>query len=422
MTQSALHSSDSLDSSSSTAPNEMSCATDCRASDTQFHPHLDGPPEGGYGWICVAATFLINAHTWGINSAYGVILSFYLSDHTFPGTTALDYAFVGGLSIACAMLVSPLATILLHLYGIRVAIIIGTILETTSLITTSFVHNNWQLFLSQGICFGVGMGICFIGSVGVVSYWFEKRRSLVNGIAAAGSGIGGLTYSLATGAMIPRLTFPWTMRVLGIICFVINLSCGYLLRVPTRAAPCSRGAVIGFSVFRNLQYILLLAWGFLTSLGYVVLLFSLSSYAVAIGLSQNQGSIVSALLNLGQALGRPAVGILSDVLGRTSVALIATLLAGILCFVFWIFAKSMVAVCLFAIIIGLVAGTLWAAAAPLTAEVIGLDGMSSALGVLWLFLGPPTAVAEAIAVQLRDDETEDHPYIRVQIFVAAMMK
>lgn len=26
------------------------------------------PPDGGYGWICVACYFLINAHTWGINS------------------------------------------------------------------------------------------------------------------------------------------------------------------------------------------------------------------------------------------------------------------------------------------------------------------------------------------------------------------
>lgn len=28
------------------------------------------PPEidGGYGWVCVVAVFLINAHTWGINS------------------------------------------------------------------------------------------------------------------------------------------------------------------------------------------------------------------------------------------------------------------------------------------------------------------------------------------------------------------
>lgn len=25
-------------------------------------------PEGGYGWVCVASVFWLNAHTWGINS------------------------------------------------------------------------------------------------------------------------------------------------------------------------------------------------------------------------------------------------------------------------------------------------------------------------------------------------------------------
>jgi hypothetical protein len=28
----------------------------------------DEPPEGGYGWVCVAVCFMINAHTWGLNS------------------------------------------------------------------------------------------------------------------------------------------------------------------------------------------------------------------------------------------------------------------------------------------------------------------------------------------------------------------
>ena len=31
----------------------------------------DVPPDGGYGWVCVLCCFLINAHTWGINSSYG---------------------------------------------------------------------------------------------------------------------------------------------------------------------------------------------------------------------------------------------------------------------------------------------------------------------------------------------------------------
>lgn len=29
----------------------------------------DEPPNGGYGWVCVACCFWVNAHTWGINSA-----------------------------------------------------------------------------------------------------------------------------------------------------------------------------------------------------------------------------------------------------------------------------------------------------------------------------------------------------------------
>jgi len=27
----------------------------------------DMPPDGGYGWVCTACVFMINAHTWGIN-------------------------------------------------------------------------------------------------------------------------------------------------------------------------------------------------------------------------------------------------------------------------------------------------------------------------------------------------------------------
>jgi hypothetical protein len=29
----------------------------------------DIPPDGGYGWVCVACVFLINGHTWGKHQA-----------------------------------------------------------------------------------------------------------------------------------------------------------------------------------------------------------------------------------------------------------------------------------------------------------------------------------------------------------------
>lgn len=39
-----------------------------RASDEEDSRDITSLPEGGYGWVCVAASFLLNAHTWGINS------------------------------------------------------------------------------------------------------------------------------------------------------------------------------------------------------------------------------------------------------------------------------------------------------------------------------------------------------------------
>ena len=162
--------------------------------ETTTQPKDDVPPDGGYGWVCVACNFFINGHTWGINSSYGVFLSYYLSHDYFPNTGPLTYAFIGGLSIAMAMLIAPFATRCIHWYGTRTVLYIGVFLETLSLIASSFTHTKYQIILSQGICFGFGMGFLFIGSVGIIAQWFTTRRSVANAIAASGSGLGGLMY------------------------------------------------------------------------------------------------------------------------------------------------------------------------------------------------------------------------------------
>ncbi|KAL9109335.1 MAG: hypothetical protein Q9227_005965 [Pyrenula ochraceoflavens] len=259
----------------------------------------DAPPDGGYGWVCVVATALINAHTWGINSSYGVFLGYYLTHNVIPNTSALAYAFIGGLSISQAMLIAPLATWVVQKYGTKVCLHLGIFFQTLSLIGASFAKLKYQLILAQGLCFGYGMGFLFVGSVGIAAQWFLKKRSLANAIAAAGSGMGGLMYSLATQAMIDSVGLGWAFRILGILSCAVNLTCANLLRDRNRQVG-ARHNPFDVQLLKRPEFCLLQGWSFFSMLGYVVVIFSLPNYAVSVGLSAKQGSIVAALLNVGQ--------------------------------------------------------------------------------------------------------------------------
>jgi len=121
-----------------------------------------------------------------------------------------------------ALIISPLATVCARKFGTQISLFIGIVLETGGLLGASFASEIWHLFLSQGLAFGLGMGFLFVVSVGIVPQWFSKRRSFANSIAAAGSGIGGLTYSLASQAMIQSIGLRWAFRVLAILAFAVS--------------------------------------------------------------------------------------------------------------------------------------------------------------------------------------------------------
>lgn len=394
----------------------------------------DAPPDGGYGWVCTGCNFFINAHTWGINSvsafdqccstflpavqSYGVFLSYYLTHTTFPNTSSLAYAFIGGLSISQAVLVAPLATCVVHSYGTRVCLHLGVFFQTLSLIGASFANKKYQIILSQGICFGWGMGFLFVGSVGIIAQWFTTKRSLANAIAAAGSGFGGLTYSLAAQRMIDTIGLAWTFRILGIVSCSVNLICSNLLRDRNKAVG-ARHRAFDIQLLKRPEFVFLQGWSILSMLGYTALLFSLPNYAASVGLSAKQGSIIGALMNLGQMLGRPVMGLVSDRYGRINMASLLTFLCSILCFAFWLPAKGMGLLSFFAIVGGALSGTYWATIAPVGAEVVGSKDLPAALSITWVVMVPPTTVAEPIALELRRQGSKD-VYLEAQIFVAMM--
>ena len=314
-------------------------------------------------------------------------------------------------------MISPIATITTRKYGTRTTLLIGVFFETISFVGASFAKKIWQLFLSQGVCFGWGMGFLFVGSAGILPQWFTKRRGVANGIGTAGSGLGGMMYSLATNAMIRNLGLAWAFRILAVLAFSVNFICALLLRDRNKAIGTTQAA-FDRTLLRRYQFWLVLGWGIFTTLGYICLLFSLPNYATSIGLTAQRGAIIGALLNLGQGLGRPLVGYFSDAAGRINMAGFMTFFCGLVCYIIWIFAKSYGVLIFFAILVGTVSGTFWTMISPVAAEVVGLVELPSALSVTWIALVIPTTFAEAIALALKR-KTGD-VYLDAQAFTASM--
>jgi MFS family permease len=292
------------------------------------------------------------------------------------------------------------------MFGTRTTLLIGVFLETVSFIGASFSTKIWHLFLSQGLCFGWGMGFLFVGSVVVAPQWFTTKRSLANGISAAGSGAGGLIYSLATQALIKNLGLPMAFRVLGIIACVVNTACSLLVKDRNKQIGSSQLS-FDYRLFKKLEFIGLLAFGFLSMLGYVVLLFSLPNYARTVGMTASQGSIIGAVFNLGQSLGRPPIGYFSDTFGRINMAATMTAFCGVLVLLVWIFAKSFGLLIFFAIFGGCVAGTFWAIVGPVTAEVLGIVDLPSALSITWLVLVLPTTCKYSLVFEVASRAVAD---------------
>ncbi|KAH8429919.1 uncharacterized protein LDX57_007592 [Aspergillus melleus] len=375
----------------------------------------DIPPDGGYGWVCTFCVFMITVHTWGVISAWGVILAYFLSNSTFPSAGHLDYAFIGGLSISQCLLIGPIVTKTYKAVGTTMTLLFGTALVFASLFSASYATKIWHLFLSQGVCFGFGMGFLYLTAMAILPPWFSTKRSFSIGIAASGSGIGGLVYSLASGHTTETMGWQMTYKILAFCALGSNLVCSLLLkdRKQSRAAIAER--TFNFRDF-NFQVFLMIVWGVSTELGFIALIYSLPHCASSIGLSPQQGSVAGAILNLGLAIGRPLTGYISDSFGRITVSTFMTAFCAIVCFAIWIPAQSYAPLLVFAILSGMVSGTFWGTITPVTAEVVGLSRLPTTFSMICLMLVVPTTVAEPVALSL----VASSGYLNTQVYIACM--
>jgi hypothetical protein len=80
----------------------------------------DGPiPDGGYSWVIVVCQFISQMATWGIMSPYGVFISWFISQNSYPGATLIQFGWIAGLVGSVVFAMSPLSNYISKLLPLR---------------------------------------------------------------------------------------------------------------------------------------------------------------------------------------------------------------------------------------------------------------------------------------------------------------
>ncbi|CAO3647405.1 unnamed protein product [Mucor hiemalis] len=304
--------------------------------------------------------------------------------HDVPNA-AVNLSFVGTISLVCLNSVSPIVQICCSIFGIKIILIVGTLLVGLGLEMAGFSSQIWHLYLTQGLLFGVGASCIYVAIMGVAPQWFTKHRGLALGLIASGSGIGGLVIPFIMTSINSSLGPGWTYRILGFIClFCDGLACFF---VKERNPPAVRNRkklsqILNFSVCKDINFILFATASDIGLFGYFIPYFFVPSYASYLGLSPSQGSALVAVSSACNFVGRVITGFLADRVGKININLVFTIITALSCLLIWTFAFDYGSLMGFSVVFGLTSGSYFALISPITASLLGMERFPSGLSII----------------------------------------
>lgn len=374
-------------------------------------------PDGGYGWFIVLAVVLINANTWGANSGFAIYLSHYLNEGMFKGGDKYDYALIGGMAIGVGLVFAPIVNYTVGKIGIRPTIILGNCMQFAALMMALFAVNLWQLYMTQGVLNAFGLAFIALPGMAILPQWFKKRRLIASAIAAGGSGIGGVIYNLGMQKIVDFRGVFWALRAQLIMEFGMVWIAILLIRL--RMQNSVKTTLYDSECLRLMGFWLVVLYVVTCQLGYVIVLYDMANFTTSMGYLSYQGSIASAMVQVGSFFGRPLVGFVAQFIGPVTATFLAYLLCAIFCFAMWIPARNLPTIYAFCIILGGLMGTIYATMPPLLAKLVGVRKVGVALCLAWIFLGLAGIASPVIGIALTSSSpqaTGGNQFLHCSIF------
>lgn len=338
-------------------------------------------PDGGRGWWVVLGTFLALNSSFGMCSSYGVYQLYY--QDKFPDIKPSSISLIGALQPFMIYLSSIPTVTLINAIGVQRTVCVGFSIMIVAMWLIPLCQTLQQLYLCQGIMFGVGAGILYFISMSLPSEWFKIKRASAIGITSSGASLGGMIWPTVLQKLTETIGFSNANRTIALI--YIPFMFVSALMVKSRF-PKKRNSILPkVSVLKEKKFVAILIANAVGMFGHFAPLFYIYSYATKLPTVRPfVAAKVLVLMNAFSGVGRTLPSFLADKIGRLNMLIFCVFLTGFSQYAFWIPARGEGMLITFAILWGIGSGSFTALMSPTICQLFGIEDNQSRLSFFFL--------------------------------------
>ncbi|KAJ2593997.1 hypothetical protein H4R99_005933 [Coemansia sp. RSA 1722] len=347
----------------------------------------------------VAGCFVLQGLSCGLVHSWGVQQE-YLSENVYADRPdkVKTLSYIGTLMFFGLYLWGMLAGWVAEVWSYRKLCFGGVVTMALGQLLASFCKEPWQLCLTEGILFGLGIGLVFSPTSTAPARWFTAHRGLATGITVAGVGVGGLIIAPLTEFLVRTTGVQWSLRISALYILVLGSAACFFVRVPVQ----DRTRTLknfDWGAFNDRRFAVHACMVFFITAAYIIPYSFLPQFWSSHGVSAQTASVLIAVANVASSVGRVAAGLGADYVGVLNSLVLALGVSALACLLIWPFATGVGVGVVMALFYGFMAGGCWTLAPLAAAKLFGLDKLASNTGLFYsisavgAWMGTPVANA-----------------------------
>ncbi|KAF7341566.1 Monocarboxylate transporter [Mycena sanguinolenta] len=360
-------------------------------------------PSRRYQMLLLLSGFMTIFQIIGINGVFGIFQDFYTSeDSNIPSARGNDalVALVGtlgsGLTWSGGIFVNPIQA---RVESVKLVTFAGAAIMSLGLLLASFSSALWQLFLTQGLLYGVGSSLYYFPIMTIAPTYFDRHRGFAMGCILSGAGIGGLVMAPILQVLLDKYGVRGALRILS----AWNLGVAIPIAWVIRRRPGFDGMGNGANTRINMVLVkrgtfLYQAFGaFLQAAGNVIPLYYMTSYSTSVlSYPRATGSLLLAVNSAVNSVARIGMGVLADGVGRQNTMICSAFLAALSVFALW-YNAARERFIVFVVMYGIYAGGYNALVPTTITDIYGVENYARVNGSIYFIRGLGSLLGAPIA-------------------------